>query len=297
MACEFSLLFPGQCRAAVPAGCAALDEIERLEAKLSVYRTESVISSLNRGAYEAPVPVDAEVFELLLTAERIHRATRGAFDVATGALTKAWGFYRGPRRVPGVAELQAARDRSGLRHVELDPQRRTVRFHRPGLELNLGAIGKGFALDRALARIHARCALLEAGQSSLRAAGAPPEEPRGWRVAIGDPGAPQRTIAVVWLKDRALGTSAATHQWFAHNGNRYGHILDPRSGWPADRLASASALAPSAAEADAVSTAFFVLGLEAAQRYCREHPGIAAVLVTRSAEVVVAGDGDVEVET
>jgi len=298
MACEFSVLFPGQLRTAIAAGCTALDEVERLEAKLSVYRADSVISAVNPHAYESPVRVDEEVFQLLIMAERLSRASGGAFDIAVGALIRAWGFYRGPRRMPSPTELREARARSGMGYVELDRAKRTVRFRRPGVELNLGAIGKGYALDRALARICARCVLIEGGQSSVRAIGAPPEEPRGWKVAIGDPRAPQRTVATVWLKDRALGTSAATHQWFGQDGSRFGHVLDPRTGWPADRLASASALGPSAAEADALSTAFFILGLEPTRTFCRAHPEITAVLVTHSGDVIVAGHGDqVEVQT
>jgi len=137
---------------------------------------------------------------------------------------------------------------------------------------------------------------MQGGQSSLKAVGAPPDDPRGWPVAIGDPHRPGRAVATVWLKNRALGASGAAKQYFIEGGRRYGHVLDPRTGWPADQLASASALASSAAEADALSTAFFVMGVEGTRQYCRRHPEAGAVLVTKPGECEVIGLNDREVE-
>jgi thiamine biosynthesis lipoprotein len=284
MACDFSLLFPAGQRRAVEAGCAALDEIERLEAKLSVYRADSDISYINRHACEEAVRADAEVFGLLQLAAELTQATEGAFDIATGALTKVWGFFDGARRVPGEEQLRAAMGATGMRHLELDSEQRTVRFRRAGVEVNLGSLGKGYAIDRALERIRTefgvRSALMQGGQSSVRALGTPAGEPQGWKVAIGNPYRPGgKPIATVYLRHRALGTSGSAFQYFEENGRRYGHVLDPRTGWPASQVASASVLAPTAAEADALSTAFFVLGLEATRRYCSRRPEVAAVLV------------------
>lgn len=283
MACDFTLFFPTEFVAAVDAGCAALDEIERLESKLSAYLADSDVCRLNAAACETPVTLDHEVFQLLETAARLHRETEGAFDIAAGSLIKAWGFFKSPRRVPGEAELQTAVQASGMAHLALNPAEHSVRFLRRGLEVNLGAIGKGYAIDRALeliaADFQAGSVLMHGGQSSLKAIGAPPDEPRGWKIEIGDPYEPGRRIASVWLKDRALGTSSAANQWFEESGRRYGHVLDPRTGRPAEGMAGVSVLAPTAAEADALSTAFFVMGIEAARRYCGQHPEIGAILV------------------
>lgn len=305
MACDFSVFLPAGQPRLVEAGCAALDEVERLETKLTVYRPDSDISRVNQHACESAVRVDHEVFELLQTARRLSEATGGAFDAAAGTLTKAWGFFSGERRVPGDEELKAALESSGSTHVELDAGQSSVRFRRPGIEINLGAIGKGYAIDRALRVIRSqygiRSALVQGGQSSLRALGAPPGEPDGWKIAIGDPYNPKRPpIATVPLKNRAMGTSGTAFQYFVVNGRRYGHVLDPRTGWPAEELASATVLAPTAAEADALSTAFFVAGAECARRYCREHRGVSAILVTRPEsgrpEVIAAGFQPGEVE-
>ena len=275
MACEFSAIFPAGTRHGVDAGLAAMDEIDRLEQRLSVFIPDSELCGVNRG--EA-VAAAEDLYDLLRFAVALSRATGGAFDASAGALLRAWGFQGGPRRVPPEAERLAALAASGSVHVLLDDYRRTVAFDRPGVAFNLGAIGKGYAIDRAvriLVREYGVCAaLIGGGQSSLRAIGAPPREARGWKVEIGEP-----AIARVHLRDRALGTSGAANQFFESGGRRWGHILDPRTGWPAARLVSASVLAKTAAEADALSTAFFVMGAEAARQFCLRHTGIGAVLV------------------
>jgi thiamine biosynthesis lipoprotein len=303
MACEFSLIFPAGVRSPVSAGCAALDEVERLEALLSAYREDSELCRVNREARRGPVTVDAEVYRLLRAACAISAATGGAFDPAAGALVKAWGFFRGPRRVPAESEPQEAR--GGCGSVDCDDARRAVAFRRPGVEFNLGAIGKGYAVDRAIQLVRTRfgitSVLMQGGGSSLRVLGAPPTEPRGWPVDLGDPCRRGRTLARVWLRDGALGTSGADHQFFVHKGQRYGHVLDPRTGVTARALLGASALAPTAMEADALSTAFFVMGLEDTRRFCAAHPATAAVLVAPEpgcagrARVHVIGKPDVEV--
>jgi FAD:protein FMN transferase len=229
------------------------------------------------------VPVDPELSSFLETAARLTKATAGAFDCATGALIRCWGFFKGPQRVPGDGELGAALAVSGFHYVQL--ANGTVRFLRRGTEINPGAIGKGFAIDRAVDGIVAHYGrgpvLLQGGKSSVRAVASPPGESAGWPVAIGDPFVAGRSIATVRLRDRALGTSAADRQFFTSAGRRYGHILDPRTGVPADTVASATAMAPTAAEADALSTAFFVMGIDATREYCHEHRDVGALLVSK----------------
>ena len=211
MACEFSIFFPAGTRSGVDAGCAALDEVERLEGKLSIYRQESDLSFINRYAAEAPVRADAEVYRLLRSAAALSAITAGAFDTTCGALVKSWGFFQGPRRVPSDEERRRALAVSGWRQVRFNDAERTIQFAEAGVEFNLGGIGKGYAIDRALHMVRRdfgiRCALMQGGQSSLAAIGAPPGEPRGWPVAIGDPLRQGQTLASVWLRDRALGTS------------------------------------------------------------------------------------------
>jgi thiamine biosynthesis lipoprotein len=295
MATTFEIVLPFGTPNAVAMGEATFALLDSLEEQMTVYRETSEISRLNRRAFAAPVRVEHRLFGLLELAACIRQETEGAYDIATGALIKAWGFFRGPRRVPSEAERAAALERAGMQGVTLDTERRTVRYLRAGLEINLGSIGKGYALDR-MARLlgeswGAGQMLLHGGTSSVYARGCPPEDERGWQIGILHPWERQRRLARVWLRDRALGTSAATHQHLEYNGQKLGHILDPRTGWPASGVASASVLAPSAAEADALSTAFYVGGVEVSRRYCADHPGVAAILLPdgEGAEPVVMG--------
>ncbi len=241
-------------------------------------------------AYQA-IPVEDGLFGLLDLAARINRDTDGAFDVTAGALSKAWGFYRGPRRVPSEEELAEALQRVGMRLVELDSGRHTVRYRRQGLEINLGSIGKGHALDRVAEMLDGEgtpAYLLHGGRSSVYARGSPPGEDRGWQINISHPWNAEQPIARLWLKDRGLGTSAATFQHLEHQGRKLGHVLDPRTGWPAGGVASATVIAPTSAEADALSTAFFILGSEAARLYCEGHPDVGAIVLPEGAEAAVA---------
>ena len=283
MATFFEVLLPVGTSSAVSAAEAALDAIDELEDQLTVYRSHSEVSQLNARAFSEAVPVERRLFDLLAFAANLTLETQGAFDVATGALLKTWGFHQREGRVPTVAERAQAMGRSGMRHVVLDAAAHTVRYLRQGLEINLGGIGKGYALDRAAELLRDRwgiaSGLLHGGTSSILALGVPLEQPLGWMVSLRHPWDETRTLGNVHLRNRALGTSAATHQYFVYNGSKLGHLLDPRRGWPAAGLQQVSALAPTAAEADALSTAFFVMGLEAARDYCRTHPQIGAVIL------------------
>ncbi|HEV3119920.1 MAG TPA: FAD:protein FMN transferase, partial [Gemmataceae bacterium] len=208
--------------------------------------------------------------------------THGAYDIASGALIKAWGFYKGPRRVPTDEERVQALARTGMRHVELNAETHSVRYLRP-VEINLGSIGKGYALDRVASLLRSErnlpAALLHGGHSSVYAMGSEPGSNRGWTVGIRHPWKTDCRMGVVRLRDRALGTSAATFQHLEHNGRKLGHILDPRTGWPAEGMAGVTVVAPSAALADALSTAFFIMGVDASRAYCERHPEIGAVLI------------------
>ena len=295
MATTFEVLLPYGTPHALSIANAAFAEIDRLEQQLTVYRESSEVSRLNRLAATCPVPVEANLFDLLALAERISKETDGAFDITAGALIKAWGFYRGPRRVPADEERALALEQVGMSHVALDAEARTVRYLRPGLEINLGSIGKGYALDRVAERLrdsfHLTTALLHGGHSSVYAMGSGPAT--GPRVGRGHTsslanGMPSRR----GLAARSgIGTSAATFQHLEYNGRKLGHLLDPRTGWPTEEVTLASVTAPTAAEADALATAFYVLGVDKARAYCETHPGIGALLLPQgeSARPVVLG--------
>ncbi len=283
MATTFEIAMPYGTPNAVAAADDALDLIDDLEEQLTVYRDTSEICRINATAFDGPVAVETRLFQLLRRATTLTAQTSGAFDLASGSLIKAWGFYRREGRIPSPRELAEARDASGMKHVILNADDSTIKFRRPGLELNLGGIGKGYAIDRAVELLRSKwgiaSALVHGGGSSVYALGSPPGQPRGWSIALKHPGNDRRSLGTVYLKDRGLGTSAATFQFFEYNGKKYGHLLDPRTGWPAERTANATAIANTASEADALSTAFFVLGTPAALEYCRTRPELAAVML------------------
>jgi thiamine biosynthesis lipoprotein len=283
MATTFEFVVPVGTPRAVEVGREAFDRLDNLESQLTVYRDTSEVSHLNRLASFQAVSVEEGLFGLLSLASSITELAGGAFDVTAGALIKAWGFYRGPRRIPPEVERLAALERVGMRHVALDREANSVRFLRPGLEINLGSIGKGYALDKIAAWLDAETdlptVLLQGGSSSVYAKGSQSAHDRGWPIDLRHPWHPDRYLGRVWLKNRALGTSAATFQYLEHEGRKLGHVLDPRTGWPAVGVASASVVAPTAAEADAFSTAFFVGGPELARKVCLARPDVGCVLL------------------
>ena len=284
MACTFEIaLNAGQYPGGTDAAVAALDLVDRLEQQLTIYRDDSEVSRLNQRAAAEPVVVERGLFDLLLQAKQLHDETGGAIDITSGPLTKVWGFFRRQGQLPTQREIDEALSQIGSQWLELDAAARTVRFARPGMELNLGAIGKGYALDRAADYLDSQGVhdfLIHGGASSVLGRGS---RVAGWLVALKHPLKPDERLAEFTLVNQALGTSGSGTQFFHYQGKRYGHILDPRTGWPADKVLSATVIAPTAALADALSTAFYVGGIELAETYCRQHPEIAALLVTPSA--------------
>ena len=308
MACLFEVVFDAaRYRALSEIAMEALELVSRLEDQLTIYRDTSEVAQINRRASTEPVPVEADLFALLERAAKLSAETEGAFDITAGALAKVWGFHRRQGRMPAADEVAAALALVGWQRFELDPAARTVRFQQPGMELNLGAIGKGYALDRAADALVAgglNDFLIHGGNSSVLARGGreiadcglriadsrtqseirnPTSEiGRGWSVALRHPLRPDIRLAEFTLCDQALGTSGSGTQFFHYQGKRYGHIIDPRTGWPADKVLSATVIAPTAEQADALSTALYVLGLERAREFCATHPEIAALMTTQT---------------
>jgi FAD:protein FMN transferase len=277
MACSFEVTLGSEDAYHVPAAGAALDGVDAIEDQLTIFRETSAIVDLNRRAALEPVAVDRALFDLLRECVEIHRATDGAFDISSTPLSRCWGFLRRDARLPSQASIDAARMKVGLDALVLDADSSTGRFSREGIELNLGAIGKGYALDRVAAEMriaHMTHALLSAGRSSLLALGG---QDKGWSIDLVSPLA-ERPLARVWLRNAALGTTGAAEQSVTVNGVRYGHVIDPRTGWPASGILSSTVIASTSAKADALSTAFFIGGVLLAHRYCATHSDVMAII-------------------
>jgi len=274
MACRFSVTLAAADARHVPAARAALDEVDAIEARLTVFRETSELVGVNRRADREPVRVSGELFSVLERCRELHGETGGAFDPTSTPLSRCWGFLARQGRVPSAEEIASARSRVGMEHVVLDAAERTVVFAVPGVELNLGSVGKGWALDRIAEKLRwrgLRRALLGAGGSSFRGWGR--EE---WRLALRPGG---ELLGELVVRDAAVGVSGAGEQRFEAGGRRFGHVLDPRTGEPATGVRSAAAVADDAATADALATALLVGGPALAARCCESRPGTMALLV------------------
>ena len=242
---------------------AAFDEVRRLDDLLSNYKPESEWSEVNREAAQRPVKVSPELFRLLQACVEYSRASEGAFDISVGPLMKVWGFYKGSGHLPHRAEVQAAMAKVGYRHILLDPAAQTVRFDRPGVELDPGGIGKGYAVDRMVDVLKQKgvgAALVAGSGSSIYGLGAPPEEPKGWRIDIKDPWDIRKSLAEVYLRDMSMSTSGSYEKFFRAEGKTYAHIMDPRTGYPAQGSVSVSVVAPRTIDSEAWAKPFFING-------------------------------------
>ena len=242
---------------------AALDETHRLDALLSNYQPDSEWSRVNHEAAAKPVKVSAELFKLLSACDAYSRASEGAFDISVGPLMKVWGFFKGSGKLPETSAVAAVLANVGYRHVHLDAAAQTVSFDRPGVELDPGGIGKGYAVDRMveiLKQNGIERALVEGSGSSIYGLGTPPTEPRGWTANIRNPNNPNTIATQIFLKDMSLSTSGSYEKFFKAEGKIYAHIMDPRTGFPAQGTASVSIVAPHTVDSEAWAKPYFVNG-------------------------------------
>ncbi len=296
MACRFEVTMPLGNTNGIRLASAALDKVEKLEAQLTIFRDDSEVSFINQHAAENSVSVEASLFDLLQFSQHLAQETGGAFDITSGTLSQCWGFLRRQGRIPTLDEIAAAKALGGSDKLLFETKARTIRFTHPGVKINLGSIGKGYALDHIAKQYPLRNALLSAGSSSFLAIGRGANN--GWSVGVRHPEHKERRLAIVQLRDAALSTSSSEEQFFEYEGQRYGHIIDPRSGQPADRVTTVSVIASSAALTDALATAFYVSGRELAEAYCATHPDVLVLLLERGATqpILIGNNHHCEVE-
>lgn len=240
----------------------AFKEIARLEQVMSTYRPDSEVSELNRLGGPRPRRCSADLMEILRLSRVYSSRTGGAFDVTVGPLIKLWDI-RGEGSIPEDIRISSTLESVGFEHLHLNESSRTVSFGAEGMALDFGGIGKGYALDRAadvLKESGVEAALLNFGGNIL-AVGAPPGK-TAWIIDVSDPGQPQRNVATLRVRDAAVSTSSQFERSKKTGGRRIGHILDPQSGRPVEFEGSVTVIARTATEADALSTALFVMGPE-----------------------------------
>ena len=238
----------------------AFRELYRIESAMSTWRPQSELSRLNTEANGTPLPLSRELCSLIDSSLFYARATSGAFDVTVRPLVLLWGFQGGETRIPSEEEISHALASVGHERITLDSRRSTVTLP-AGMQIDLAGIAKGYAVDRCvviLARRGVTNALVNLG-GNIYAMGAPSGE-KGWRVGIRDPNGALETVGSLLLRNEAVATSGNYENFVEIDGKRYGHIIDPRTGWPVSNVLSVTVVAPSGLASDALSTGLFVLG-------------------------------------
>ena len=277
-------------RAAVDRFAAVFAEFDRLDALLSVWKPGSDVLRINAAAGRSPVHVSVETIDVLQAAHTVSTWTNGKFDVTFGALTDVWKFdHDKDNRVPTAAEINARLPLVDDRAVIVDAAARTAFIAKPGMRIHLGGIGKGYAVDRAVAMLRAsglRDFMVQFG-GDLYVAGRAGDAP--WRLGINDPrGAANDSFATLELTDATFSTSGDYERFFIANGERYHHILDPDGGQPARGCRSVTIVAKSAVWADGLSTGVFILGPHTGMELVERLPDVEAVIVSADNEVLVS---------
>jgi thiamine biosynthesis lipoprotein len=267
--------------AAIDEAFAAFAEIDRL---MSNYRDDSELTRLNRDGTRDDVAVSEPMFAVLEAARRVSAASNGAFDITVGPLVRLWGFHDKVPHIPTDVELAAVRPLVDYRGVLLDAEHRTAHFARPGVELDLGGIAKGFAVEIAAGVLRRRglSGFIDAGGNQYLL-GMPPGK-RTWTVGIKDPDARDRVLGVVETGEISVSTSSDSYNYLVTNGRRYGHILDPRTLHPSTESLSATVLCRDGTLADAMSKAAFILGPKAGLALVDSLPDMSAVIAFRKSD-------------
>lgn len=264
-------------------------EFDRLEALLSNWRNDSDVTRLNHNAGIEPVKVSQDTIAVLRTARDISELTRGKFDITFGALTDIWRFDHDQDNVVPEHDLIEARlKRIDYKAVEVDSTAGTAFINRPGMTVHLGGIGKGYAVDRAVALLRDRGFtdfLIQAG-GDLYVAGTDGGTP--WKLGIADPRGTHDAFAMVQLSDGTLSTSGDYERFFMKDGKRYHHIIDPDIGEPATGCRSVTLVSNKAVLADAIAKGVFILGPDAGMRLIEQLPDVEGVIVTPDNTVLVS---------
>ena len=261
-------------RYAEQAAWAAFDKLDQLEQELSRFVENSDISRINNLAAGQSLQVGLDTFECLQRSHRINAETNGAFDITIGSLLSCWRNSDKTLRVPPEEELNLARQRTGMGLLQLDESQYTVELLRDSVQIDLGGIGKGYAIDKMAELLRdwsIDVTLIHGGYSSVLAVGTP-SGTQGWPVTLSNPRSRKQTLARLCLKNQAVSGSGL---------QKGQHIIDPRMAHPVEGRCAAWACAADAATADALSTAFMIMSRDEVKQYCLRHPDVLAMLILK----------------
>lgn len=263
---------------------AAFEQLDNLQSELNAHDAKSALAKVNAEAAERPVKVEQSLFDCISEGVKWYDQTNRTFDVTCAPLLKLWRDCGAANRLPQQKELDYARSLCGANAVALDSGTLTVKFSKPGMQLDLGGLGKGFCMDRVSQALRARGVrnALLAGSGDICAIGRNPEG-RPWRVGIQDPRKPDdpaALLAVLALTDKSVSTAGNYQRYVTIQEKRYSHIVDPRTGWTADNVPSVTVIGPDSVTTDILDTALSVMGVEEGMKYVDSHKGIEAMFVT-----------------
>ena len=270
---------PKQARRAVEAAFAAVQQVDR---DMSLYRPESDIGRLNRLSGQNETAIGRSTAAVLQASLGVGRNSRGALDVTITPLLNQWGFYSVRKEAPGSRQLDAALALVDYRRVHFDANKGTVRLGRRGMQLDFGGVAKGFAVDQAVDALRAHGVpqgMVNAGGDLALLGRHPDGDP--WIVGVQHPLTPARLLLALSLDGGAVATSGNYLRYRVYGGRRYGHLLHPRHGYPADTALSMTVVVPTAMRADALATAALVMGHDGLA-WLGSQPGVEAVMISRS---------------
>jgi len=259
-------------RYAGQAAAAAFDQVDRLECELSRFLENSDVTRINNLPANQPLQLGLDTFECLKIAERVYSQTNGAFDITIGTLLKCWRNDDGSPRNPSPKEIDVARMRTGTNLIQLNEAEHTITLSASPVQIDLGGIGKGYAVDRVAELLRdwsIDVALISGGYSSVLALDAPPGK-KGWPLTMTNPAGDKEILARPFLKNGALSGSGV---------QKGGHIIDPRTAQAVEGRRAAWSSAPDAATADALSTAFMIMGIDEIEKFCSKHPDTLAMVI------------------
>lgn len=258
----------------------AIEEITRIEKLISEWDTNSQTSAINRNAGIKPVKVDKELFELIKRSIQISKLTQGAFDISFASIDKVWKYDGSMQKLPTEAAIQKSVEKIGYQNIELNEAQQTVFLKLAGMKIGFGAIGKGYAADKA------KQVLIEKGVKAgiINASGdlnSWGTQPNGdlWKVGITNPLNKEKVFSWLPIENSAVVTSGNYEKYVTLNGVRYTHIINPKTGYPVVGLNSVTIFSESAELADALATAVFVMGLESGMDFINQLNGIECIII------------------
>lgn len=259
---------------------AAVAEIKRIERLISSWDMASQTSEINKNAGAKAVRVKKELFQLIERAKSISKLTDGAFDISYASMDRIWKFDESMGQMPSDKEIKLSVAKVGAKSIELDAKNNTVFLKKKGMKIGFGAIGKGYAADKAKTLLQERgvSAGIINASGDMNAWGSQPDG-TPWRVAIRNPMNKNKVFALMPLQNKAVVTSGNYEKYVRFNGVRYAHIIDPRTGYPATELISVTVFAPKAEIADALATAVFVMGKEAGIDRINQIPNVDCIII------------------